>query len=73
MPNYTIVPPPPPDFLEINEYLPYHLTKSKQHNFFINNQLSHKTCIDRKKIFRPVHFLYRQVLRIKTNSIPETT
>ena len=35
------------------------ITKGKQQNFFTNNQLSHKT---RKKIFRSVCFLYRQVL-----------
>ena len=71
MPNYTIVTPPPPRFFG-NKRVPA-LSFNKEHNFFINNQLSHKTCIDRKKIFRSVHFLYRQVLRIKTNSIPETT
>ena len=32
------------------------ITKSKQHNFFINNQQSHKTPIDRKKIFRSTRF-----------------
>ena len=61
---------PPPDFLQINGYLRCRLTKnsprhiksgtdaagSKQHNFFTNNQLSHKT---RKKIFR---FIYQNVL-----------
>ena len=69
--------PPPPDFLQINGYLRCRLTKnsprhiksgtdaagSKQHNFFTNNQLSHKT---RKKIFHSVCFLYRHVLGIGT-------
>ena len=36
--------------------------KSKQHNFFINKRLSTITHTDRKKIFRSVCFLYRQVL-----------
>ena len=39
------------------------ITNGKQHNFFANKRLSHKT---RKKIFRSVCFLYRQVLRIGT-------
>ena len=39
------------------------ITKGKQHNFFANKRLSHKT---RKKIFHSVCFLYRHVLGIGT-------
>ena len=48
-----------PNSLYLNRLFPKKRTpKSKQHNFFTNNQLSHKT---RKKIFRSC-FLYRNVL-----------
>ena len=46
-----------PNSLYLNRLFPKKIiTKGKQHNFFTNNQLSHKT---RKKIFR---FIYQNVL-----------
>ena len=55
-----------PNFLYLNHLFPKKRTpKSKQHNFFTTNQLSHKT---RKKIFRSC-FLYRNVLSDWDSSI----